>query len=720
MFAMSLKEENERLKRELQQKTEELFQLKLKSSTNNTIFKEKEHYFQDILSHVPGFVYWLNKDNIYLGCNASLALQLGLDSNKDIIGKKNQDLPWKKQADQLDSLNNKVMTSGKSHRAEEIAEFDGIERYFISEKIPIFNDEKLVIGLVGISIDITEQKQLEHELIHAKEIAEVATRAKTEFLANMSHDIRTPLSGVIGMSELLEKHLKNPEEKEEAKMLHKSGNQLLNMLNEILDDVRAGKSSEVDIKEEEFDLQQCIQNLIELELPTTTIKHLGLKVDIDANVPRYIVSDKAKISRTLLNLLGNSIKFTETGHVTIEVKCLDRTDSKVHLQFGVADTGIGIADDKQDKVFDKFFRIDPSYKGVYTGHGLGLSIAHSFVSLLGGHITLTSKQGVGTTFYFDLECKVGIGTEIISDIENTILDGTTQYNNLPTSKLSDISHASHIDSNAPHILWVEDNALLIKAFESMVREVGCRFTCATSGEQALELARTEKFDVIISDIGLPGISGTELSQFIRDWEKASNKTPIPIIGLSGHADARDNCLACGMNDVFTKPIELKTLQSIISQLVPSVMHTPYSDQKDANRITKETSSIGLPDTEDKLFELNSFLIFDTKDALKYNNISIMIDMLKMYVSDTMQLDIQSMEQAYLTKDWFNISKLAHKIQGGVGFMGLSRMHVACRYLELYYATNQSTLLDKLYHQIIAVNSDTIDTVKTRLKNLKLL
>lgn len=169
-----------------------------------------------------------------------------------------------------------------------------------------------------------------------------------------------------------------------------------------------------------------IENLIKLESPTTTVKHLELNYHIDVNVPRYLVCDRKKIHRILLNLLGNAIKFTESGQISIQVKCLERTPSNVHLQFGVSDTGIGIPIELQDKVFDRFFRVNPSYKGVYKGHGLGLHIAHAYVSLLGGHITLESKENVGTTFYFDLNCKIGDDQDLISK-DQSILDDMPPY-----------------------------------------------------------------------------------------------------------------------------------------------------------------------------------------------------------------------------------------------------------------------------------------------------
>jgi len=284
---------------------------------------------------------------------------------------------------------------------------DGNTRILSTNKTPLIDEHGNVYGVLAIYSDITERKNLERSLENAKNMAEAASRAKSEFIANMSHDLRTPLAGIVGMSELLQGDVDNQKQKQYAAWVNESGEQLLGLLNGILDVVSADNIKENDIQEETFELVQCLQDLIRLEIPSAQLKGLSLKTKIAPDVPPYLHTDRTKLHRILLNLLGNAIKFTENGEITIEVDTLNTSDGRVHLQFRVNDTGIGIPDHLQDKVFDRFYRVNPSHKGVYSGHGIGLHIAQSYVKLLGGEIKLHSQDNVGTTFYFDLNLKIG-------------------------------------------------------------------------------------------------------------------------------------------------------------------------------------------------------------------------------------------------------------------------------------------------------------------------
>jgi len=245
------------------------------------INQEKYKYLEAIIGEVPVSVYWMNTDYIYLGCSNNMAQLLGLGSRHDIVGKTYADLYDKKSAAVYKKTDASVIEQGISLSEEEPLYFaDGTKKIYLSKKVPLHDEQRTIIGMLGISTDITERKKMEEELHIAKEKAEAANIAKTEFIANMSHDIRTPLTGVIGMSELLEHTLQNPEDKEKAHLLHDSGEELLHMLNEILDDVRAGNLRETDVKDGSFDLHQCIRDLIRLERPATSLKGLQLKADI--------------------------------------------------------------------------------------------------------------------------------------------------------------------------------------------------------------------------------------------------------------------------------------------------------------------------------------------------------------------------------------------------------------------------------------------------------
>jgi two-component system, OmpR family, aerobic respiration control sensor histidine kinase ArcB len=654
-----------------------------------------QEYLKNIIENLPQYIYWKDKNFVYLGCNKRVSDYLNLKSPDEIVGKTDYDFGWSEERiNFLKESDSTVYNDRKEVLIEDQIPLDGTIRTMLTSKSPLFGHDGELLGIIGVTVDITDRKQLEEEFRKAKEQAESANIAKTEFIANMSHDIRTPLTGVIGMSEMMEYTLQNPEDKEKAHILHDSGEELLHMLNEILDDVRAGHLGEHDIKTSCFDLHECINELIRLESPATTLKGLQLKANIAPDVPRYIYSDRNKIHRILLNLMGNAIKFTQSGSITLSIECLHRDESKVHLKFDVSDTGIGIPQALQDQVFKRFFKAISSYKGLYDGHGLGLHIAQSYVELLGGHITLTSKEGVGSTFHFDVKCTLGKAP-------------------VKTNKTAPAPQESGTPAQAFHLLLVEDNPMALKTLEFLLAQKHYTFVSATTGEEAWALLNSQHFDLMITDIGLPGISGTELSQRIREQEQSLNKPHLPIIGLTGHARevALEECLNNGMDEVLSKPAQ-------IEQLHQCIQAQGLSTTKEL--LTPKTSpDPDLPVTKEELLQLESFSLFDEDIVLQQiPDKQTLITILSLYLAE--QQDVILIQQEYEHKNWEEIEKLAHKIKSGVAYLGTQRMYRACQYLERYYKTGHKELLEPLYQQFIEVNEQTNQALQLWLKKQALI
>lgn len=650
-----------------------------------------------LINQLPGDIYWKNLDGVWQGVNdkgmASLQRMNIASTKEDVIGKTDYDLFTKETADLFRQTDLTVIDTQQSQSREERNVLpDGTIIEQLSVKTPLRNSSGRLIGIMGNTIDITQLKYIEQQLKHAKEQAEAANQAKTEFIANMSHDIRTPLTGVIGLSEILENTLQNSEQKEQAHLLHDSGEELLTMLNDILDDVRAEHMNENDIQEKSFDLYQCIDDLVRLELPTIKLKQLTLNIAIEADVPHYILSDRKKIHRILLNLLGNAIKFTQSGHITIGVKCLYLDSLRVHLQFSVADTGIGIPKQFQSQLFDRFFRVSSSYKGLYKGHGLGLHIAQSYVSLLGGHITLSSEEGKGSTFHFDLQCNIG---EKIVIKPQALPSYDKSVQTLPP--VNDLTNLS-----APHLLLVEDNPIALQVLESLVVKAGCRFTSVTNGEKALELATTLSFQLVITDIGLPGLSGHEFTRLLREWETGQPKasSPLPVIGLTGHAreTAQTDCLASGMTDVVTKPMSFEKLEAIVTTYASKQSLQPTNSPPSVT-----TLGIDLPSIEDELFQLEQFPLLNIDEGIEtLGNITILNELLTQLVKDEFPNDIKALNQAYDNSDWTELEKIAHKMKSSALYCGTVRMKMACQFLERYQKAGHSYLLHELYRQLLSV------------------
>lgn len=659
-------------------------------------------YLNNLIQIVPASVYWKDTHSIILGGNLAHAKLAGFSRPEDVVGKTEHDFVWRNQAKFIIENDQKIMTSGEGLKLEEIATLsDGAIHTFLTSKEPLRDKNQNVIGIIGISLDITELKKLQDDLRKAKEEAEVANRAKTEFIANMSHDIRTPLTGVLGMAQMLKDTLEDPKQKQYAQWLGDSGGQLLKMLNEVLDAISADSVNENKTKEEPFNLLEVINSTVELELPSIIVKKIELLTQLDPNLPSILIGDKKKIYHILLNLLSNAVKFTKVGHVKIEVYPLHIEEESGLLQFEVSDTGIGIPYDAQDKVFDRFFHVKPSYKGIYEGRGLGLHIVKSYVESLGGKITVQSIPDVGTKFSFQLPTKIG-HPDLLPDL---------------TSEKMPFS--SKTLSKMPHILIVEDNTIALTIVESIVHQAKFTSASATNGESALDLAKAHEFDLILSDIGLPGISGCEFTEQFRAWEKEHHKKPIPIVGLTAHAEhtIRNKCLLSGMNDIYCKPLTLCALEAIVSQFFSQEMPQETSHCAESLANQNNMLDLNLPTKEKQLFELEHFPLLNKESALINlgSNKILLVNMLKEFIAHAMPADRQLLETAYKNKDWVKIEELAHKIKGGAVYLGLDRMQYACQYLERYHKAGHSKLLIQLYEQFMRIFEETLNTIEEWLE-----
>lgn len=655
--------------------------------------KKKIFYYENILELMPGHVYWLDKNNVYLGCNATQAQHAQLNSRLEIVGKKNNDLPWRgEEADELDKINLEVMQHGIAKSKVETATMINGPGVYFSQKVPLRDESGIVVGMLGISIDITELKNTEKALIAAKERAEAASQSKVEFIANMSHDIRTPLNGVIGMSRLLQDQLHNPQQKQFASWITESGEQLLSLLNNILDIVSAENVTDDDIRQDTFNLRSYIDDLVQLERPMTILKNIEFHVEIDEQVPEFVVADRVKLHRILLNLLGNAIKFTQAGYILMEIKFVDTDHEKPYLQFQVIDTGIGISDEHKDKVFERFFRGSSSYSGVYSGYGVGLHIAQSYVRLLGGELKFVSQPGMGTTFYFDMPIVLPADNPLIDDLkmsENSTLNGVDQ-------------------TNALRLLLVEDNIIALRMLEVLVTQLNCSYQSALSGAEAFQCIQAKEFDIMITDIGLPDFSGYELSKQIRQWEIQHQKKTMPIIALTAHLNAKTQCLEAGMNDVFSKPLSLQNLKSILLK---------YCSYQNKLRDLKEERT-GLPDTDKQLFELEAFSVLDLDYALqRIKNKEALLDMLEQLATQLIPTEKSNLLAAKSKDDWKTIETKAHHLKGSAVYCGTFKMQYANQYLECYCKMKlnaDSGIREKLYYQLLDVLDETQTVILTLL------
>jgi two-component system, OmpR family, aerobic respiration control sensor histidine kinase ArcB len=374
--------------------------------------EETDLPLEHIVSHLPGHVYWKNELGVYMGCNNRQAKTLGFINGSEVIGKTDFDLSWGKTLDMAAAYREndiRIMKNGETSVVEEVALINGKKTVFLSQKTPLKNKEGRIVGILGISFDISRQKKLEKKLVKAKESAEFANQLKSEFVRNMEHDIRTPFSGILGMTKLLEEQEKDPIKLQIIADISCCAQELLTYCCSILDFSKV-ESGSLPIASRSFYLKDLLESVLKMELPAAKNKNLCITAHLNPAIPSQIIGDDYRLKRILINLLSNAIKFTNHGKICLKInpsiRGLAKTNKRVILKFSIEDTGIGIAKERLKQLCEKFNRLTPSNLGVYKGQGLGLKIVKQFVQEMGGKINVASAPGKGSTFYCFIPFKV--------------------------------------------------------------------------------------------------------------------------------------------------------------------------------------------------------------------------------------------------------------------------------------------------------------------------
>ncbi|HEX2954720.1 MAG TPA: PAS domain S-box protein [Bacillota bacterium] len=423
--------------------------------------------------------------------------------------------------------------------------YDGEYRWVGILGHPYFNLDGEFSGYIGTCYDITEQKQAEEEIIRAKEAAEAANRAKSEFLANMSHEIRTPLNGIIGMTDLTLMTELLPEAKDNLEIARSCANALLSVINDILDfsKIEAGK---MPINVCSMDLRQLVEQVIRVHEVRARDKGLTLNVNIDPRIPQWVEGDDRRVQQILNNLISNAVKFTEFGGVNVILECISLTEHDTDIKFQVADTGIGIAKNEIDRLFQSFSQVDGSITRKYGGTGLGLAISKRLVEMMGGSIRVQSEKDHGSVFTFQIRFPYGQPQTVLSD-------------------LSDIAEEQSTPARSLNILLVEDDKVNRFLMAKMLKKMNHHVLMAQDGKAALEIWRNHDVDLILMDIQMPVMDGIEATKRIRVEEGADGKH-TPIIALTAHAlqGDRERFLAAGMDDYLAKPVDFSLLNKMIA------------------------------------------------------------------------------------------------------------------------------------------------------------
>jgi PAS domain S-box-containing protein len=531
----------------------------------------ERNLLRTVIDNLPDYVYAKDAGHRFIINNAAHLRALGAAGQGDVTGKTDCDFFQPDIAAQYQADEEAILKSGAPLLNREQPRIDraGHSTWVLASKVPLRDNDGRVVGIVGISRDIGERKRVEAALQQAKEAAEEANRAKSAFLANVSHELRTPLSGILGMAGLaLETNL-SPEQREYLELVRVSGASLLTLINDLLDfaKIEAGK---LELNPQEFSPRDCLGDTMKLFGVQAVQKGLQLNCRVAPDVPDVLVGDAARLRQIVVNLVGNALKFTEKGEVSVEVRMKNgerRTEnggptpilhspvpvphsSLIELHFSVRDTGIGIPPEKQGLVFGAFVQADSSTSRKYGGTGLGLAIAAKLVELMNGRIWVESAAGRGSAFHF---------TATFGRPSATAARAPVPAPRRPPR-----------EGRPLRILLAEDNPVNQRLATRLLEKRGHSVVVAGNGRQALAALASQTFDVVLMDVEMPEMDGFETTAAIRRGEAATGGH-LPVIAMTAHAMTgdRERCLAAGMDAYVSKPVNAEELLRAIEDHVPA-------------------------------------------------------------------------------------------------------------------------------------------------------
>ena len=584
---------------------------------------QNQQRLQSILDNTTSLIYIKDLDGRYLLTNKEFKEALKIDD--DIIGKTDFDFTDAEQAQLFKDTDEKVIQTGKPVELEEILKMPDGNQHILITKFPLLDAQNKVYGISGIATNITDRVKQQQQLIQAKKFAEDAKKMQEQFLANMSHEIRTPMNGIQGMTDLLLETNLNDEQKDFAKTIKRSSDNLLVIINDILDfsKIKAGKLT---LEKIDFKLSEVVENIKTIFKHRINEKGITLKLNINEDVPSTLNGDPYRLNQILVNLVGNAIKFTDKGSIHVNVTIQKKTSKQIVLNFSIADTGIGIQNDKLGEMFESFTQASIETSRKYGGTGLGLSITKQLVEMQNGEISVESKIDMGTTFTFSIPYNYCKNESQLFFAGKDL----TNYRALLKDK---------------KFLVAEDNEVNQKVIRHVLQKAGGIVDIANNGLEAVTfLKKSTDYNLIIMDLQMPEMNGYEATKYIRNVMKLS----IPIIAMTASAlkGERSKCLEIGMNDYLSKPFDFSFIYKRISMLLGN---TPVDDSAQEN----------VKANNENLFDL---CLLEEMDDNEYVS-----DILSLFLTTTPN-ELNELQKACISCEFNTVYNIAHKLKSSTGLL----------------------------------------------------
>ncbi len=513
-----------------------------------------------------------------------------------------------------------------------------------------------VAGQLGT---VADRERATQDLAEARDDAMQASRLKSEFVAMMSHEIRTPMNGVIGLNDLLLRSDLDDYQRRLASGVQTAGRSLLGVINDILDFSKI-EAGQLELESVEFDLRDIVEQTLTILSGVASDKELEVVTWMDPQIPRFLVGDPTRLGQVVSNLVSNAVKFTPAGRVDISAHLVSRQDNRVTVEVEVSDTGVGIAPEVRQHLFEPFRQADASTTRTYGGTGLGLAICHQLVAAMGGRIGVHSETDEGSRFWFTVELAVGSGISELS---------------VPAAPPTASSRASQARGR---VLVVEDNEINQLVALGLLEALGYEAVAVDNGAEAVTLAGDGDFDAVLMDIQMPGMDGYVTAQRIRGAESPPRRTPIIAMTASAMQGERERCLAAGMDDYLSKPVASHRLEAVLAHYLGTPAAATIS-------IDTEQRVPAAPDQHDldvtRLEEL---------DALGEGAAALVTRAITNFIRNA-PATLAELESAHRRGEVEEVAALAHRLKGSAWNLGALRVGSLCERLE--HEARSSDLVD---------------------------